>query len=148
MAKRGRPTNYKPEYCEEIIKFFDIEATREVILPHYKNGEISWEDKKILANSLPTIEGFCAKLGIWKKVLHDWVKKHKEFGDAYKRAKELQAQIWQENSLLGLYNPQFSIFFGKNCMGWKDKQEHQIEGELKFNVVNFGDNSNDDNNSV
>jgi hypothetical protein len=118
----GRPSSYKPEYIKEILEYFDIDSTKIVLDKTItKNGE-SVKEREV-SNKLPTIEGFCKKIKIAKSTLHEWVKEHEEFSNAYKKCKDMQLAIWQENSLKGLYNPAFAIFFGKNCFGWVDKQE-------------------------
>ena len=35
----------------------------------------------------------------------------------------------------GLYNAQFAQFFGKNCLGYKDKQEIEQSGELNNTIM-------------
>ena len=119
----GRPTKYQKKYCKEIIKFFDKERTRIIYETfYYKNGEEKKKEIEV-ANELPTINGFCIKIGIHPDTLHEWVKKYSHFSDAYKRAKIMQEEFWQQNSMRGLYNPLFTIFMGKNVFGWKDKTE-------------------------
>jgi len=57
--KVGRPTDYKPEYCqkaEEYLKTVGREQTQ-----------------------LPMVEGFAVYLGVSKKTLYNWSKEHKEF---------------------------------------------------------------------
>ncbi|MBI5402493.1 MAG: hypothetical protein HY959_03770 [Ignavibacteriae bacterium] len=121
--KGGRPTKYKEDYCDDIIKYFDIEPTRTITERFfYKNGDEKEKEIEV-ANELPTIEGFCRTIKINKSTLHEWVKAHKEFSNAYNVAKDLQVDLWLKNSLKGLYNPTFSIFAGKNMFGWRDKQE-------------------------
>lgn len=131
INKGGRPTKYKEEYCDEIIKYFDVEPTRTITERFfYKNGDEKEKEIEV-ANELPTIEGFCRSIKINKSTLHEWVKKYKEFTNAYKVAKDLQIDLWLKNSLKGLYNPTFSIFAGKNMFGWRDKSEidHTTKGE-------------------
>jgi hypothetical protein len=48
------------------------------------------------------------------------------------RAKQLQEKIWLTNGMNNLYNSQFAQFFGKNCLGYKDKQEVEHTGNLKL----------------
>jgi hypothetical protein len=61
MAKRGRPTDYLPEFCERIIELG-------------KQGMAVVE----MANALE----------VCKSSLYDWSELHPEFATAFKRAKE------------------------------------------------------------
>jgi hypothetical protein len=130
----GRPTKYKPEYCEAIIDFFNVSPTR-TILETVTRKDGSTVDKEIeIANDLPTIQRFCFSIDIVKDTLHEWVARYPEFSDAYKRAKELQEDMWVRNSLKGLYNPSFTIFTGKNIFGWRDKQDIEHSGSIDRNL--------------
>lgn len=131
----GRPTKYSDGLCEKILKHFDIEPTR-IIKERffYMNGDEKEKEIEV-ANELPTIEGFCRELEISKSTLHEWVKKYPEFSNAYKRAREMQEDLWLKNSLKGLYSPVFAIFAGKNMFGWRDKQEHDHTSNGKDIVI-------------
>lgn len=127
MKKIGRPTKYKPIYCKKLLNYFDKPPSivlKETI--YMKNGDKKEKDLSIIPE-FPTIEGFCQQLKISKQTLHTWTTKHKEFMDAYTRAKEIQEHIWLTNSMRGLYNPQFAIFAGKNMFKWKDKSESETK---------------------
>lgn len=124
----GRPTKYKPEYCEEIIKFFSA-PTVSVVLEDVvtKSGEVVTVERSV-ANKLPTFERFCANLSVTTDTLFYWANENREFSVAYKKAKELQKDFWIENSMAGRYNAAFTIFAGKNMFGWRDKVE--VEGNI------------------
>jgi len=119
----GRPTLYKPEYCQMIIDFFNISVD------DYRNGE----------KEFPTLADFAHEIGFSKSTLHDWRKNHKEFSDAYKKAEELREAFFVKAGMQGALNTTFAIFYSKNCLGWKDKQEIDqtvnLAGSLKINVV-------------
>ena len=124
--KNGRPTKYHPKYCKEIIEYFNVERTKIILEKfYYKNGDVKEKEIEV-ANELPTIQGFCIKIGIVKSTLHEWVDKYKGFSNAYKKAKEMQEEFWLQNSLRGLFNPAFTIFAGKNMFGWRDMRETDI----------------------
>ena len=43
---RGQPSKYKKEYCDAIIKFFDIDIYEVVEIEHYNaDGSVKWIDK-------------------------------------------------------------------------------------------------------
>jgi hypothetical protein len=122
----GRPSKYKPELCQAIIEFFDIEPTYKQELPHYKNGEVAWKDYKLFANKLPTLLRFAKANDIGYQTIHDWINPkhasfHQEFSDAFMRAKELQKEFLIENGLNGTYNPLFAKFVAINITDMKDQ---------------------------
>jgi hypothetical protein len=82
-----------------------------------------------VAAMLPTFQSFADKIGVHIDTLHEWKKVHATFSEAYARAKQLQEHIWLVNGMNNLYNSQFAQFFGKNCLGYKDKTE--IDAKIK-----------------
>lgn len=134
--KGGAPSKYKKEYCEFIITYFSIPPQRvEYKREYFQNGNLKSETPIITANEFPTFQGFADKIGVHIDTLHEWKEKHKEFSEAYMRAKQLQEKIWLVNSMQNLYNAQFAQFFGKNCLGYKDKQEIEHSGAIKLEDV-------------
>lgn len=68
MAKpMGRPSKYKPEFCQEIV-------------PHLGSGG--------------SVEGFCAKHKVHKDTFYSWLEAHQEFNDAFIEAKQKQLEYW------------------------------------------------------
>jgi len=119
----GRPTKYKPEYCQAIIDYFDIPATyiaKKTMITKTGN-EITEEIER--ANNLPTIEGFAKSLEVMTETIVNWTKSNEEFFTAYTRAKEMQKDILIQNGIKGLYNPQFTQFVATNCTDMRIKSE-------------------------
>ena len=106
--KVGRPTDYKPEYCQQIIDYFNDPSN----------------------TPIPLFADFALKLGVSRATLHEWRQAHPEFFDAYKNAHAIQKARWIKGSLEGQFNPAFTIFFGKNVFKWRDKQELEHSGTL------------------
>jgi hypothetical protein len=119
----GRPTDYLPEYCDQLIEYFEIEPNREVEIPHLKDGEVVWIDYKIVANRLPVFHEFAKKIGVTHKTLLNWCDSHVEFLQSYTQAKELQKFFLIENGLSNCYNANFAIFTAKNITDMRDRQE-------------------------
>lgn len=131
----GRPTKYDKKYCDMIIEYFRVPATREVYqTEYYQNGEEKTTRTIIVPTEFPTFQGFADANNINFDTLKEWCEVHPEFSAAYAHAKKLQEKIWLQNSMAGLYNPQFAQFFGKNCLGYKDKTEVENSGEQTLNV--------------
>lgn len=130
----GRPTEYKPEYCQKLIEYFSVkpyELKKKQIVT--KSGEVC-EIEQEVANDMPTLAGFAIQVGVDRHTLAKWAKKHTDFGAAYKMAKEFQENYLVKNGMKSLIHPVFSIFVAKNVIGWRDKVEinEEEENTLEF----------------
>lgn len=114
----GRPTDYRPEYCQKMVDFFDRDYTQE------KHG-------KIEACDFPSIAGFARKLKVTKQTLYNWGEKHPPFFDVLEQCRGIQEDILISNALKGSYSAPFTQFLLKNTHGFKDKQDIQQTSELK-----------------
>lgn len=145
MANRiGRPPKYKKAFAKLIIKYFDIPLMKTVKQSEvkYKNGKTKKEFVEVV-NDFPTFEGFCHSINVNGDTIVEWAKarwpadypavemrnqlKYPEFSAAYTRAKQLQKRIWAMNSMRGLYNPQFAIFYGKNIFKDEFSDETKVD---------------------
>ncbi len=132
--KTGRPTKYKPEYPTQAAKLCKLGATDKDLADFFEVDE---------------------------RTINDWKEAHPEFLQSLKEAKsDLDAQV--EQSLFRraqgfikakeIYNPEgikewiqeevppdptSMIFWLKNRQPkrWRDKQEHEHSGEVKFKPV-------------
>ncbi|MFA5299123.1 MAG: hypothetical protein WC389_13025 [Lutibacter sp.] len=106
----GRPTKYKPEYCDIIVSYFIAEAE---------------EDKlPFLSKFAREIAGVCCDTAI------EWTKEYPEFSESYKKAKDIQKEYLISHALDGKINPTAFIFTAKNITDMRDRQEteHKFEG--------------------
>lgn len=132
--KVGRPSKYKPEYCQAIIDFFDVEPYEEREIEHMdKRGNVTWVDIKRMANPLPTLRNFAKHIGCGVSTLMDWVDPkhasyHPEFSEAYKRAKRIRKWFLVENGLNGCHNPLYAKFVAVNMTDMSDKQQVEHQG--------------------
>lgn len=104
MAEMGRPTTYKPEYCEALIK-------------HMSQGL--------------SFESFSATIGTHRGVLYQWEAVHSDFADAKQRGHDLCLIMWEKMGVVGAAgknktNPALWIFNMKNRFRWVDR--HEISG--------------------
>lgn len=103
----GRPTDFKPEYGEEILQ--------------------------TMAQGL-SLAAAAADLGIHRQRVYDWVEKHPEFADTIKLAQS-KRQAFLERRLLkdDLPGPQITstIFALKNAAAadWREKVDHELTGK-------------------
>ena len=140
--KIGRPTDYKPEYCDKIVEYFTQEPYREVIETYYyKNGE-SKDSVKLIANDLKFISGFAREIGVTTTTIHRWKEKYEEFSDALKKAKEIQQEHLVINGLQGNYQTAFAIFTAKNITDWRDNKDPLVD-QSKHSTLIVKINKND-----
>lgn len=126
----GRKTLYKPEYCKQMLDFFNISHTRIEYKTFFnkKTGEPETiEIEK--ANSLPTFEKFSANIGVHRETILNWTNEYPEFFDTYKRCKELQKDMLIDLGMLGYYNAPFTQFVAKNITDMNDKTQTELTGK-------------------
>lgn len=135
----GRPTKYKPEYAEELIKFFSVEPYREEKLMDKNGGERI----QMVPNKFPTLARFACNIGVCKDTLYEWATAknengdllHPEFSVAYKRSKSYQEYILAEGGMNGAFQANFAIFTAKNVIGWRDKMETENQSVIEYKVT-------------
>lgn len=123
VIQLGRPSSYRPEYCLEIIEFFNRDPIETKAVEYEdKNGE---PQTKIVTGpcQCPTFEKFSADIGVSRQTLLSWTKKFPDFLVAYERSRSYQANIMMVNAMNGYYNAGFTGLSMKNMHGWKDKSE-------------------------
>lgn len=128
----GRPTDYKEEYCDEIIRFFSVEPFKlEEFVDTYGNKKVFVKPEKF-----PTFERFATNIGVSAITLKRWAEdkdeagelKHPEFCQAYTRARDLQAANMIEGGMGGSYSGPFTVLAAKNIIAWRDKQDMEMTG--------------------
>lgn len=126
MAKVGRPTKYKREYCDMVID--------------YMSKGFSFE-------------AFAGSINTHKDVVYDWAKANPEFSDAIKLAKDKCREFWEQKGMDGLFtgkdekfNATVWVFNMKNRFGWRDQQSIELankEGE-SFRISSEIENATDE----
>jgi hypothetical protein len=112
----GRPSEFKPEYCSELIK-------------HMEEGL--------------SFESFAGVVGCCKQTLYTWCENHPEFLDSKKKAFEKNRLFWEKVGVQGMFmggnenpfNATVWIFNMKNRFNWRDKQEVENIGEAQTKVT-------------
>lgn len=130
MAKFGRPTKYKPEYCQQLVDFFRQDCIKEVeITVEGKNWSKTVTD--LVPVFFPTFEEFADNIDTHVDTLHEWRRRHKDFSEAYTRAKDRQKAMLLKFSLLGRLDTRFAQFMAINNFGMVSaKTENKGEGEI------------------
>jgi hypothetical protein len=110
MAERGRPTLYKPEYCDAVVA-------------HMAGGF--------------SLTSFAASVGVCRETVSEWCRVHPDFSVAAKRGKAVCAAWWERvNANLaqtGQGNATACVFGLKNMAAddWRDKHEHALSGAVE-----------------
>lgn len=133
--KNGRPTRYNSKFCEKLIAYFDIEPWEERKIPHFKDGEIVWNDIKILPVRMPTLRGFAKKQGIGVRTLYDWINSehasyHEDFSHAFTCAKEIRKDWLIDVGLSGGAPPASFKFVAVNVTEMRDQSDVNVSGEI------------------
>ena len=112
----GRPTKYRPEYCEKIIKAMS----------------------KGLSKAAAS-----AECGFSHDSLYRWEKKYPEFSDAIKEGEHQCMLFWEKAGIQGMmgkikgFNATSWIFNMKNRAHWQDRVEHSLDDESPPLQINF-----------
>lgn len=150
----GRPSKYKPEFCEEMIKYFSVDAyrkeTMEKSTEYFKDGVKKKESEKfkLVPNKLPTFFNFARSIGVSTEAILRWKEarigrleksavdkkdnrlfKYPQFRGAYNDVKQLQKEFLMELGLAGASPPASFIFVAKNITDMRDKIEVPVDGE-------------------
>ena len=158
--KTGRPSRYHKRYCRMLIHFFDIEPFTTQLVPHYdesgkkhksgpKKGEqvVTWIETKREANRTPTLERFAKKINVNIATVYRWIDEkhasfHKDFCEAFARARELRKWFLVENELQGAYKSSSNFkYIANNVTDMTEVQKQEITGAdggmIKIQVVHF-----------
>ena len=113
-SKVGRPSKYKPEYCEAIVA-------------HMAEGA--------------SATSFAASIGVARATITEWANEHPEFSVAVMRGKTVCAAWWEKiariNAATGSGNATLTVFGLKNMApdDWHDKQEVEHSGGVAVTRV-------------
>lgn len=129
----GRPTKYRKEYCDLIIRHFDIPATTTKKQTIVTRSVVKTIDVEV-PNMVPTIESFARKLGVMTETIVAWTKEYPEFLTAYKKAKAMAKEILNENAIMGRYCEGYAKFFAINCTDMVDKSVKEHIGDRKITI--------------
>jgi hypothetical protein len=116
----GRPTDYRPEYADQLLEYFRKPAWDQLV------------DGRVVEGFFPTLAGFScqidktrATLWLWATARNDdGTRKHPEFAHAFEQVKDYQEDYFVKGYMAGKYrNPGIGALIAKNLLDWKDKQE-------------------------
>ena len=133
----GRPTNYRPNFCDKLIEYFNqpLYITVEVEKMSASGAVKTVKEKR--ANDMPTFEGFAVDIcNVAPSKLSIWADKHDDFRKAMEKAKGLQKKFLFNHTMNGSYNASFAKFFAINCLDMVDRTE--VKSENEHEVKGYG----------
>jgi hypothetical protein len=141
----GRPSKYKPEYCQRIIDFMDDENKSEDVYKLFHDKENGVTEHAVC--KLPNFfEDFAHEIDVTCDTMLEWCKVHPEFSESYKKAKEIQLRRMVKGMLAGGLNTTGTIFALKNMHKWADRAINELSGvdggAIEFKDVGPTINSN------
>jgi hypothetical protein len=130
MAKVGRPSEYKPEYCQKVDEYLQSRQDEDVKVVKQASIEKGYEmyDTKLKVK-LPTIEGFALFIGVNKTSLYEWEKIHDEFSNALGKIRTEQQQRLLDKGLSGEYNSTIAKLVLSANHGMSEKTIQEVTGK-------------------
>jgi hypothetical protein len=128
----GRPTKYKPQYCEQLIAYMTQEPWEDVEVTHTNRKGETWTETKRRANPIRFVTAFAYEIGVTRETLAEWCRVHPEFSDAYTRAREMQSEHLLQCGFMGLSDATMTKFAAVNLTDLRDKTdlEHGVTDTL------------------
>jgi hypothetical protein len=104
----GRPTMYRPEYCELVVEWGKLGKSR------------AW---------------FAAELGTSRRVMLEWASKYPDFHNALEIATEFAQKWWEDAGQQGMLAPGFNASIWSRSMAarfpadWRETKNAEITGK-------------------
>ena len=89
----GRPTKYRPEYCESLVRYFDRKSWCVVT-------DAKGTQKVMPKDDIPILDRWCLAIGVSRRTVYDWIKTIPEFADAHDTAMGLQKAFLIESGIV------------------------------------------------
>ena len=126
----GRPTKYKPEYCQQLIAYMTQEPWEEVEVTHTNRKGETWTETKLRPRPIRFLTVFAHEIGVTRDTLAEWYRVHPEFSDAYTRAREMQAEHLLQCGFMGLSDPTMTKFAAVNLTDLSDRSQVEHSGQI------------------
>ncbi len=129
MAKRkaGRPSEYKPEYCEQMVQYFldcmrreDHAIIKTVYEESTQRGKTMRQERGSIMGDVPTFQRFAISVGVIPETIIKWGKAWPEFAEAIKTCKTIQEDYFVQGLASGRIPAQGGIFVAKNLTKFVD----------------------------
>ena len=130
-------SKYKPEYCETIVKYFQIEPLKNEARTVLDKRGVPKEVSISIANKMPTFEGFAESVGVrdYRKVTHDWPKKYPDFAVAKARCKFLQQDFLDFLTLNGFWESRYAMYISTHLTGRQVQNSMNVNNKVSGSVT-------------
>lgn len=108
----GRPTDYKPEYCDQVVEL----------------GKIGFSPAQIAAH-----------FDVARDTLNNWAEAHPEFLAASNRAKVHAQAWWEAKGMDGMEKPGFNAAVWKKSMEARFREDYTERQEIKAELISHED---------
>ena len=113
----GRPTDYKEEYCSNVVDYLKTTGREQT--------------------TLPTIEGFCLYIGVPRRTVYEWRDKHEEFSHTLDLILTVQKEQLTNDGIYGGKEVNATIvkLMLQNNHGMKERQDLTTDDEKMEGLV-------------
>ncbi|AHG23457.1 hypothetical protein P858_41 [Edwardsiella phage eiAU-183] len=127
----GRPTNYRPEYAEKMVQYFENATAWQLNYTDKGNAQVIPRDNQ------PSFVKFARLIGVTRWNLMLWARANPDFAEAYAICKELQQEFISQAAGVGLMPSAWAIFQMRANHGITDQQPDTVsdEDDSDVNVV-------------
>lgn len=132
--KLGAPSGYNPKVPKKLLEYAKKPDWEYIDEERLSPSGIVKTIKVRVPCECPTIEGFCAEIGISKDTFYRWVKQYKPLSDAFKQFKPLQARKLLNHGLNGAYNSAITRLVLANCTDYREQKEEINNSIININV--------------
>lgn len=107
----GRPSEYKPEYCDKVDEYLETTGAAQ--------------------QHLPKLESFSLYIGVNRDTINEWRKIHPQFSVAIEKIMTRQAQQLIDDGIYGgkEVNPTIVKLLLQNNHGMREKQDVTTDGK-------------------
>lgn len=119
----GRPTKYRLEYCESLVRYFDRKSW--CVATDAKGTQ-----KVMPKDDIPILDRWCLAIGVSRRTVYDWIKTIPEFADAHDTAMGLQKAFLIESGIVH-GSGGFASFMLKCVHGMQEPKQDADEKEGK-----------------
>lgn len=140
----GRPTKYRPEFCDEVdvyLKKNKDKYRKVVVMKSNEKGYEKMEER--LDVKLPTLDDFSTHLNVTRSSLFEWRDKYPKFSDSLEKILKEQKKRLLNKGISGEYNSTIAKLVLSSNHGMKERADITSDNESlvpskeeKENVMN------------
>lgn len=134
----GRPTIYKPEYCQALLDYMTQEPFEDHAVIHTNTKGETWTELKRVPAKIRFLEDFAYEIvHTTPQTLIEWAQKFPRFGEAYSRARHMQKAHLLQCGFAGVSDSQMTKFAAVNLTDCRDKADIEHSGTVNVKAVDY-----------